>query len=118
MFCRLIRSEFQCTIVEACDGLEAVGIVAEAMVSRNSFDVIFMDSVMPVMDGPTATATIRAAGYISPIFGVTGNALDREVADFIASGADTVFTKPVATVLMFKSITLLRQNRIIDESSF
>jgi CheY-like chemotaxis protein len=81
---------------------------------RKHFDVIFMDSVMPGMDGPTATAAIRAAGYLSPIFGVTGNALDREVANFMASGVDTVFTKPVDTIRLFDSIILLRQNKIID----
>ena len=37
------------------------------------FNVILMDYVMPIMDGPTATSVIRDLGYRGPIFGVTGN---------------------------------------------
>ena len=54
-----------------------------------------MDFVMPVMDGPTATRTIRAMGCQMPIFGVTGNGQDFDVTRFLASGANKVFTTVV-----------------------
>jgi hypothetical protein len=39
---------------------------------------------MPKMDDPSTTKAIRALGYTSPIFGVTGNAVDHDI-DFFRS---------------------------------
>jgi len=43
-----------------------------------------------------ATRRLRAFGYPHLIIGVTGNALEEDVADFIAAGADSVILKPVS----------------------
>jgi len=59
------------------------------------YSAILMDFVMPMMDGPTATEKIRAMGFSAPVFGVTGNGQDFDVARFLESGADKVFTKPL-----------------------
>lgn len=45
---------------------------------------------MPIKDGPTATAELRAKGYTGAIFGVTGNGMASDVEYFINSGADKV----------------------------
>ena len=85
------------TCDEASDGLIAVAKVKERMARKegmNSYDAILMDFVMPNMDGPTATETIRALGYSGPIFGVTGNALDSDINFFINSGVYAVLPKP------------------------
>jgi DNA-binding response OmpR family regulator len=50
---------------------------------------------MPVKDGPTATAELRAMGYNGPIFGVTGNGLTSDMDYFLSSGADKVLLKPL-----------------------
>jgi CheY-like chemotaxis protein len=52
---------------------------------------------MPVKDGPTATAELRAMGYKGAIFGVTGNELPSDVDHFLSSGADKVLLKPFDT---------------------
>lgn len=62
---------------------------------RQRFDVVFMDSVMPVMSGVEATAILRSVGLTMPIIGVTGNALEEDVRAFLNAGASCVLSKPV-----------------------
>ena len=61
------------SIEEAADGQIAVDKVKQEADAGRHYDVILMDFVMPVMDGPTATRAIRAMHITSPIFGLTGN---------------------------------------------
>ena len=63
--------------------------------SARLYDMILCDSVMPVMDGPTAVQIIRGLGYDGPILGVTGNTLPEQIEDFMQHGADEVVGKPV-----------------------
>ncbi|EGB02893.1 hypothetical protein AURANDRAFT_26825, partial [Aureococcus anophagefferens] len=89
------------------DGAEAVaahsrkrartgGGAAPQDAADDGFDLILMDSVMPVMNGLDATRAIRAAGCDALIVGVTGNALAEDIAAFVAAGANCVVTKPVS----------------------
>ncbi len=43
----------------------------------HKYDAITMDAQMPVLGGFLATRTLRALGYLGPIFGVTGNTVVR-----------------------------------------
>jgi len=78
---------------EADDGTSAVEKVQSAVIP---FDVIFMDNVMSKMNGTEATKILRKQlGFSGPIYGITGNALDDDIADFKNHGVDEVLTKPV-----------------------
>ena len=74
----------------------------------DTFDAILMDSVMPIMTGPEATARIRALGYTGLILGVTGNALPEDIEHFTKCGANAVLTKPVNTDLLVKLLNDLQ----------
>ena len=81
------------TLVE--NGAEAVRVWESA-----HWDMILMDVQMPVMDGPTATMTIRAREAVTgrartPILAVTANTMPHQVASYHAAGMDDVVAKPL-----------------------
>lgn len=81
-------------VVEAHDGAEAVRIAA-----TERFDLILMDISMPVMDGRTATRTIRSGSGASsdtPIIALTANAMPEEQEAFLQAGMSDVLTKPLS----------------------
>lgn len=73
------------------DGKEAVEMVSEA-----PFDLIMMDVQMPVMDGITATETIRKAALPAQpvIVAVTANAMKRHEQEYLDAGMDDYLGKP------------------------
>ena len=50
---------------------------------------------MPEMNGSEAASALRSANYPYLIIGLTGNVLDDDVEDYLKSGADAVFAKPL-----------------------
>ena len=77
-------------LTRAITGAEAV----EAMKNR-TFDVVFMDMRMPVMDGLQATALIRGFDQLTPIIALTANAFDSDKENALAAGCNYFMTKPV-----------------------
>ena len=96
MLVKLLKT-MKCTADEAEDGQQAVDKVKASLADPDArlYDMIMCDSVMPIMDGPTAVMIIRELGYDGPILGVTGNTLPEQVEDFVRHGADEVVAKPV-----------------------
>ena len=89
------------TLVE--DGREAV----EAM-ALGDFDIVLMDANMPVMDGLTALRAIRAGGgpgAATPIWMLTANVFEEDVARYRAAGADGVVRKPIDLAELFAALS-------------
>ena len=83
------------TFDEAVEGESALNLITAQHLSGNvAYDVVLMDFVMPVMDGPTATKALRQAGVRVPIIGVTGNGMQYDVDWFLECGATAVLLKP------------------------
>lgn len=76
------------TLVE--NGYEAVKIAL-----NRTFDLIFMDIQMPVMDGYSAIAVIRRNGYSAPIIALTANAMSEDLDRCLEAGCDDFLSKPV-----------------------
>ncbi|MEO1729572.1 MAG: response regulator [Pseudomonadota bacterium] len=82
-----------CETVVVTNGVEAL-----EMARQQSFDLILMDVMMPIMDGEQATQAIRAlSGPASrtPIIGVTAHSLQAERERLLSSGMTACLPKPV-----------------------
>jgi PAS domain S-box-containing protein len=79
------------TIDTALSGREAV----EKIERGNVYDIIFMDHIMPVMDGLEAVKIIRAKGYAYPIVALTANAVSGQADIFMSNGFDGFISKPI-----------------------
>ena len=75
------------------------GTQALEMVKRTKYDLIFMDHMMPVMDGIDTTIAIRAleGEYFAkvPIIALTANAISGVREMFKAEGLDDYLAKPI-----------------------
>jgi PAS domain S-box-containing protein len=67
----------------------------EKIDNGNVYDIVFMDHMMPEMDGIEAVKIIRAHGYTRPIVALTANALSGQSDMFMASGFDGFISKPI-----------------------
>jgi len=61
----------------------------------NVYDVIFMDHMMPDLDGIETTKKLRALGYTAPVVALTANALIGNDAMFAEHGFDGFLAKPI-----------------------
>ena len=68
------------------------------LVKENAYDIIFMDHMMPEMDGVTATGIIRSEcgenGKNAVIIALTANALQGAREQFLKRGFDDFLSKP------------------------
>jgi len=86
--------EFYDLRIETCNsGYDAIRKVE----AGNVYDIIFMDHMMPELDGIEATRMIRDTGYTKPIVALTANAMIGQAEDFINNGFDGFISKPIQT---------------------
>jgi signal transduction histidine kinase/CheY-like chemotaxis protein len=80
------------------------GVTAIEAVKTNRYDIVFMDHIMPVMDGIEATLKIRAMGdkdlYYKevPVIALTANAGSGRKEMFLENGFNDFLSKPIDTV--------------------
>jgi signal transduction histidine kinase/CheY-like chemotaxis protein/HPt (histidine-containing phosphotransfer) domain-containing protein len=88
------------------------GAEAVEKVKSTTYDLIFMDIQMPVLNGLDATKEIRALGHNLPIIAMTANAMtgDREIC--LEQGMNDYITKPIT----YNSITDMIKKWTVIES--
>jgi len=106
---KLVLGETGLVVVEAENGQIGVDIACSTPV-----DLILMDMQMPVMDGQTATRTLRARGLTIPIFALSANAMKGAEAELLASGCSGWMMKPVNIDELLETLAaLLGGTRVI-----
>lgn len=109
-----LNMEIICTILEnygieteqAVNGKEAVRRMEESV--PGYYDMIFMDIMMPEMDGLEATRTIRNLDREDckkiQIYAMSANAFDEDVKRSLASGMNGHLSKPVNLQVLEKTL--------------
>ena len=82
---------YKLKIDTAMSGYEAINKIKQ----NKTYDVIFMDHMMPEMDGIEATKNIRDLGYEEPIVALTANAVAGQADMFMQNGFDDFISKPI-----------------------
>ena len=86
-----LLSPYKLTIDTVNSGIEAI----ERIVAREKYDIIFMDHMMPEMDGMETTQKLRSMGYEEIIIALTANALAGNRELFLENGFNDFIPKPI-----------------------
>ncbi|MCL1835442.1 MAG: ATP-binding protein [Oscillospiraceae bacterium] len=86
-----LLTPYELKIDSADSGFEAIDKVK----AGNTYDIIFMDHMMPQMDGIETTQKIREMGYDRPIVALTANAVAGQADVFLGNGFDDFISKPI-----------------------
>ncbi|MCL1843785.1 MAG: ATP-binding protein [Defluviitaleaceae bacterium] len=84
-------SLYEITVETASDGYEAI----EKIKAGNKYDIIFMDYMMPGINGTETLQQMRELGYKKPIIALTANAIIGQAEEFLAQGFDGYLSKPI-----------------------
>ncbi|MDR0302150.1 MAG: response regulator [Treponema sp.] len=93
---KLLMSPYGLKIDTADSGYEAI----DKIKNGNVYDVVFMDHMMPVIDGIEAVKIIRELQYLHPIIALTANAIVGQADIFLENGFDDFISKPIDMRLM------------------
>ncbi|MEG2084992.1 MAG: response regulator, partial [Clostridia bacterium] len=88
------------------NGLQAIEVFAQSGVGY--YDAILMDIRMPIMDGITATKSIRQMrkkdAKTIPIIAMTANAFDEDIEKTKSAGMNAHLAKPIEPALLYQTI--------------
>ena len=86
-----LLAPYELSIDTASSGSEAIDKIRKGKV----YDIVFMDHMMPGVDGIEATDKMRRLGYKYPIIALTANAVAGQASIFLARGFDGFISKPI-----------------------
>jgi len=88
-----LMSFYKLNIETAGGGREAIAKIE----AGNIYDIVFMDHMMPDLNGMETTKILRDMGYAEPIVALTANALIGQAEEFMRNGFDGFVSKPIQT---------------------
>ena len=106
-----LMAPYGLSIDTALSGFEAIDKIR----GGNVYDIIFMDHMMPKMDGIEAVKIIRSTGYHKPIIALTANALAGQAEMFFNNGFDDFISKPIDIRQLNNSLNKLIRDKQTPE---
>jgi len=94
-------------------GFEAI----EKIENDKNYDIVFMDYMMPRMDGIKTTKILRSMGYTHPIIALTANAVVGQDEVFLANGFDGFISKPIDSRELNKILIELIRNKKLQKGA-
>jgi PAS domain S-box-containing protein len=95
-------------------------VAIDKIIAGNVYDVIFMDQMMPDMDGVQVTQILRRHGYEHPIVALTANAIAGQKEMFVKNGLDDALFKPIdireLNTILLKYIRDKQPASVIEEA--
>jgi len=103
-----------CSVDAVADGRKAINAI-----SRNLYDIVFMDCQMPEMDGFEATRLIRERESANsadrlPVIALTANAILGDREDCLDAGMDDYITKPFSHADLKQSLLRWTPHRVFN----
>ena len=101
-----ILSELTFEVVAVGSGPAGIRAVAEGIATGKPFEVIFLDWMMPVMDGLETAAELRRSSLeLKPhLVMVTGYGREEGLKNAVEVGIEEVLVKPVTSSVVFESV--------------
>ena len=98
--------------IDTCtSGHEAI----EKIKNGQTYDIIFMDQMMPELDGVETTKILRDMGYSESIIALTANALIGHADILIKNGFDGFISKPINSTILD---TIVRKHVKSDKAPY
>ncbi|MDR2580385.1 MAG: response regulator [Fibromonadaceae bacterium] len=108
---KVLMKPYELKIETASSGFEAIKKVK----AGNEYDIIFMDHMMPKMDGIETTKRLREMGYTYPIVALTANAVAGQAEIFLENDFDDFISKPIDTRHLNETLNrLIRDKQTIE----
>ncbi|MCL2052625.1 MAG: ATP-binding protein [Lachnospiraceae bacterium] len=107
-----LMSPYELKIETAQSGYQALEKIARGA----SYDIIFMDHMMPEMDGMETTKRLRESGYKGTIVALTANALVGNAELFKQNGFDEFISKPINIQRLNSILTRFVRDKYPEEA--
>ena len=91
-----LLTKYNLKIRTASSGFDVLEMIKEG----ENFDIIFMDHMMPIMNGIETTQKLREKDYKGIIVALTANAITGNEQMFIENGFDSFISKPINTIIL------------------
>jgi len=123
-----LLTPYKTTIDTCMNGLQAIELVKRSIAENHEYDIVFMDHMMPGMDGIETTAAIRTwekelqekgnTHKQIPIIALTANAVVGMREMFIENGFNDFISKPIDVSKLDEILTHWIPEEKREESSF